>query len=287
MKKTQAIILLILTAILWSFGGLLIKIVSWNPIAIAGMRSAIAFVIVFLYLRRPHITWSRSQILGAIFYAVMVILYVTANKMTTAANAILLYYTAPIYVALLGPRFLGEKTSRFDWFIIFIVISGMAMFFFDQLRITSFLGNLVAILSGVAYAFMMIFMRQQKRSSPLESILMGNLLTALVAIPFMLSSSPDKGSWIGLILLGTIQIGFAYIFYSIAIKEVSALEGTIILSIESVLNPIWVFLAIREVPGKWALIGGSIIITAMILRFVLPALFFKWQKNRQSKEMNL
>ena len=279
-KRTQAILFLLLTAILWSFGGLLIKIVSWNPIAIAGMRSAIASIVVLLYLRRPRLTWSRSQVLGALFYAGTVILFVSATKMTTAANAILLQYSAPIYVALLGHRLLGEKTTRLDWITIFAVIGGMMLFFFDQFQIGNILGNLVAITSGITFALLTIFLRHQKDASPLESVLMGNLLTALIALPFMLTTVPGKGSWVGLILLGTLQIGLAYIFYSIAIKQVTALEGSLIPIIEPILNPIWVFLALRETPSKWALIGGGIIIGAMILRYLFPALQTKWQRKQ-------
>jgi len=278
-SRTQAILYLILTAILWSFGGLLIKIVTWNPIAIAGMRSAIASIFILIYLRHPRLTWSRNQILGALFYSATVILFVYATKKTTAANAILLQYSAPIYVALLGNRILGEKTSRLDWMIIFTVIGGMMLFFLDQFQIGNVLGNLLAIMSGITFALLTIYLRSQKDASPLESVLMGNILTALIALPFMFTSAPSKTSWLGLILLGTFQIGLAYILYSIAIKQVTALEGSLIPIIEPILNPVWVFLVLGETPSKWALVGGSIIIAAMILRYLLPALNNKRQKN--------
>ena len=282
-SRTQAILYLILTAILWSFGGLLIKIVTWNPIAIAGMRSAIASIFILIYLRHPRLTWSRNQILGALFYSATVILFVYATKKTTAANAILLQYSAPIYVALLGNRILGEKTSRLDWMIIFTVIGGMMLFFLDQFQIGNVLGNLLAIMSGITFALLTIYLRSQKDASPLESVLMGNILTALIALPFMFTSAPSKTSWLGLILLGTFQIGLAYILYSIAIKQVTALEGSLIPIIEPILNPVWVFLVLGETPSKWALVGGSIIIAAMILRYLLPALNNKRQKNQSMK----
>jgi len=282
-SRTQAILYLILTAILWSFGGLLIKIVTWNPIAIAGMRSAIASIFILIYLRHPRLTWSRNQILGALFYSATVILFVYATKKTTAANAILLQYSAPIYVALLGNRILGEKTSRLDWMIIFTVIGGMMLFFLDQFQIGNVLGNLLAIMSGITFALLTIYLRSQKDASPLESVLMGNILTALIALPFMFTSAPSKTSWLGLILLGTFQIGLAYILYSIAIKQVTALEGSLIPIIEPILNPVWVFLVLGETPSKWALVGGSIIIAAMILRYLLPALNNKRQKNQPMK----
>lgn len=272
-KRTKAIVYLILTAILWSLGGVLIKSVKWNPIAIAGARSAISSLVILAYIRRPRFTWSTDQILAAIFYAGTVILFVTANKLTTAANAILLQYGAPIYVAILGSVILKEKTTVPDWITIASVIFGMFLFFLDELKPGNLSGNIVAILSGVAFALYIIFMRKQKDESPIESTLLGNILTALIGLPFILSSSPEtKSSWIGIILLGTVQLGLSYILYSIAIKDVTALEAILIPIIEPILNPIWVFLAMGEMPGKWAFIGGAIILASVTLRYSIPVI---------------
>lgn len=271
-KRTKAIIYLIITAVLWSLGGVLIKSVRWNPIAIAGARSAISSLLILAYIRKPKFTWSSDQVLAAIFYAGTVILFVTANKLTTAANAILLQYGAPIYVAIIGSIILKEKATISDWITIAVVIFGMFLFFLDKLQPGSLLGNIVAILSGVAFALYIIFMRKQKDESPIESTLLGNILTAIIGLPFMLSSSPTGSSWIGIILLGTVQLGLSYILYSIAIKEVTALEAILIPIIEPILNPIWVFLAIGEAPGKWAFIGGAIILASVTLRYSIPAI---------------
>lgn len=278
-KRTKAIIYLIITAVLWSLGGVLIKSVKWNPIAIAGARSAISSLLILAYIRKPKFTWSSDQILAAIFYAGTVILFVTANKLTTAANAILLQYGAPIYVAILGSIILKERTTISDWITIAVVIFGMFLFFLDELQPGSLLGNIVAILSGIAFALYIIFMRKQKDKSPIESTLLGNILTAIIGLPFMLSSSPTESSWIGIILLGTVQLGLSYILYSIAIKEVTALEAILIPIIEPILNPIWVFLVMGEVPGRWAFIGGAIILASVTLRYSIPAI----KKNRGTK----
>jgi len=269
-KRSRAVLFLIFTAILWSLGGMLIKLVDWNPIAIAGARSAIASLLIFTYIRHPKISWNSVQIWGAILYAGTVISFVTANKLTTAANAILLQYGAPVYVAILSAPILGEKTTRADWVTIFIVLLGMGIFFLDKLKPGNLLGNIIAILSGITFALFIIFMRKQKDGSPIDSVLLGNILTALIGLPFMFKSMPSKLSWIGLILLGTVQLGLSYIFYSIAIKEVTALESILIPIIEPVLNPIWVFLVIGETPGKYALIGGTIILASVTLRYTIP-----------------
>lgn len=270
-KRSRAILYLVLTAILWSLGGVLIKSVKWNPVAIAGARSAIASLVMLAYIRRPRFTWSRAQILAAIFYAGTVILFVTANKLTTAANAILLQYGAPVYVAIFGSIILKEKTTTADWITISLVIFGMFLFFLDELRPGDLSGNIIAILSGITFALYIVFMRKQKDESPIESTLLGNILTVIIGLPFMLSSSPEtRSSWIGILLLGTIQLGISYILYSIAIKDVTALEAILIPIIEPVLNPVWVFLAMGETPGRWAFVGGAIILASVTLRYTIP-----------------
>lgn len=270
-KRSKAIIYLTLTAILWSLGGVLIKSVKWNPIAIAGARSAISSLVILAYIRKPKFTWSLDQILATIFYAGTVILFVTANKLTTAANAILLQYGAPIYVAILGSIILKEKTTLADWITIGLVIFGMFLFFLDELKPGNLFGNIIAILSGVAFALYIIFMRKQKDESPIESTFLGNILTAIIGLPFILSSSPEtRSSWIGIVLLGTVQLGLSYILYSIAIKDVTALEAILIPVIEPILNPIWVFLAMGEAPSKFAFIGGTIILLSVTLRYTIP-----------------
>jgi drug/metabolite transporter (DMT)-like permease len=258
-----------MAAMMWSIGGLLIKLVDWNPLAIAGMRSAIASIVLLIFLRKPKLTWSKAQIGAALAYVGTVILFVSANKMTTAANAILLQFTAPIYVALLGSWLLKEKTRVYDWIIIGVVMGGMSLFFFDHLNVTGIWGNIVAIGSGVCFAFFTIFMRMQKDGSPLESVFLGNIFTAIIGLPFMFQSSPGFSGWAGLILLGVVQLGIPYILYSTAIKHVTALEAILIPIIEPLLNPIWVFLLIGETPGPWALIGGLIVMVTITIRCII------------------
>jgi len=270
-ERYRAIALLIVTAILWSLGGLLIKAVPWNPMAIAGTRSAIAALLLFAVIRRPHFTWSTAQIGGTIAYALTVILFVAANKLTTAANAILLQYTSPLYVALLGAHFLGERTTRLDWATIALALGGMALFFLDDLAIGGFWGNVCAILSGATFACLVLFLRRQKDSSPLESVLLGNILTALVSLPFVFHSPPALSGWVRLGLLGVFQLGLPYVLYTLAIRQVTALEAILIPVVEPILSPLWVFLAMGEAPGPWALLGGLIVLTSVTARCVLSA----------------
>ena len=268
-QEVRAIIFLVLAAILWSLGGILIKWIEWNPVAIAGVRSGIAALLILTILRRPRLNWSVPQIGGAIAYAGTVILFVMANKLTTAANAILLQYTAPIYVALFGAWFLKERTNWMDWATIFCVLGGMVLFFLDDVSGGGLLGNILAVCSGLCFAALVLFMRKQKDESPLESVFWGNILTALIGLPFMFGSMPSTSSWVGLLFLGVFQLGFSYILYSIAIKQVRALEAILIPVIEPILNPIWVFLLMGETPGPWALVGGVIVIISVTSRCII------------------
>lgn len=272
MSRTRAVFYLVVTSMLWSLGGLLIKLVDWNPVAIAAGRSAISALLILAYVRKPRFNWSVDQLLAALFYFGTVTLFVTANKLTTAANAILLQYGAPVYVAIFAPILLKEKTKTADWFAIGFALFGMVLFFFDELRIENMVGILVAIASGISFALYIIFMRKQKDASPIESTLLGNILTALVGLPFIFSQSFEFRNVAGVLLLGTVQLGFSYILYSIAIKYVEALEAILIPIIEPILNPIWVYLAYGERPGKWALLGGSIVLLSVTLRYSIPLL---------------
>ncbi|MHC1719994.1 MAG: DMT family transporter [Clostridiaceae bacterium] len=270
--KSKAILLLVMTAALWSIGGILIKSVNSHPLAIAGCRSAIAAIVLFIALKKPKITWSGPQIGAAAAYCITVIMFVIATKLTTAANAVLLQYSSPIYVAILGSWLLNEKAKLRDWVTIFIVICGMILFFFDQLNMSGIWGNFAALTAGVSFAFFAVFMRMQKDGSPMESVLIGNIMTAIIGVPFIFQSFPDANGWINLILLGVFQLGIPYIFYSKAIKSATALQAALIPIIEVLLNPVWVFLFIGEAPGSWALIGGSVVIIAVTVSCVLSIL---------------
>jgi drug/metabolite transporter (DMT)-like permease len=264
--KSRAVFFLIIAAILWSSGGLLIKLVAWNPFAIAGTRSAIAALTMLAFRRRMRLNWSPAQLGGAICYAATVILFVLATKWTTAANAILLQYTAPIYVALLSYWLLRERITKSDLLAIASTIGGMILFFLDDLSGGRMAGNIIAILSGIAFAGTALFLRKQKDGSPMESVFLGNIVAFLVGIPFMFKSVPDATGWLGLILLGIFQLGISYILYAEAMKYVTALEGILIPIIEPILNPIWVFLILKEKPGKWAILGGIVVLMSITLR---------------------
>jgi drug/metabolite transporter (DMT)-like permease len=268
--RPRAVLLLFVCAMLWSLGGLLLKLVDWHPLAVAGGRGLIAGVFLLAWVRRPKFTWSAIQIGAAVAYAACTVLFAVANKFTTAANAIFLQYTAPIYIALFAFWILGERTRRADWITIAFAIGGMALFFIEELTFAGMFGNIIAIASGIGFAAMALLLRKQKEGSPIESIILGNLLAGAIGLPFMLTSPPPDAAGFGaLLVLGVFQLGLPYLLYAYSIKRVTALEAVLIPVIEPVLNPVWVLIFLGERPGPLALLGGAIVLGAVTVRALL------------------
>ncbi len=267
-ERRKAILYLALAAILWSTSGLFVKILDWQPISILAGRSIFASIVFLIYLRRIPTRFSMWQLLAAGMFILTQFLFVTSTKMTTAANAIFLQYTAPIYVVLLAFWFLREKPSRTDWLSMLIIFLGLTLFFGDKLSTDGFYGNLLAILSGVTSAVMMVSFRAQKNGNPAESNLIAFLLTATLGFPFVMKETWTLTNWSILAFLGVFQIGLAFIFFTQGIKHIPALEANLIGTLEPVLNPIWVFLFYGESMGAFALIGGLVVLGGVTLSAV-------------------
>jgi drug/metabolite transporter (DMT)-like permease len=270
--RRQAIFFLVLAAILWSSSGLLIKIISWQPLSILSGRSILSTMVFWIYLRCPtRFRWTGLQAVGAVGYVGTQLFFIMATKLTTAANAIFLQYTVPIYIILFGYWFLNERPEQADWISLAVIFTGLFLFFGDDLNFNGLSGNLLAIVSGMSMAVMMLCMRKQKDGTPANTILLGNLIGSVIGFPSLLQES-FSFQHIGIIAyLGIFQIGLSFVLYSIAIKRIQALESTLILTLEPILNPLWVFLVIGEIPGKQALIGGMFVITAVTARAIVSA----------------
>lgn len=281
-SRLKGICLLVITAVLWSSGGVLIKWIDWHPLAIAGVRSAISAIVIRIIFRKYRVQWTLPQCIGAVAYCATMLSFVAATKLTTAANAIVLQYTAPIYVAALGAVFLHEKPGKGDWLTIGCVLAGMVLFFQDKMSAGGLLGNILAIASGVFMAVSIVALRWQRDGAAFGSVLLGNVLTFLCGLPFALDTSPGFTGWSILVYLGCFQLGISWAIYTLAIKRVEALEASLITIIEPILNPVWVFLLLGEVPGPWALVGGCVILTAITARYVLPALKSPMQSSAEN-----
>ena len=272
MNRKKGIYLLVLTSILWSFSGVCTKFISWNGFAVAGIRGLIAALLLLIVNRRPRLPRSGFQVAAIFSYVGLVVLLILSTKLTTAANAILLQYTAPIYSAILGYFVLKEPVTRHDITGIVLVLIGLAVFLYDGLADGRMAGNLIALLSGVCYGAMNVFMRKCDKDAPADNIFWGNLLAFVLMLPFM--GRPEITAVnIGIILfMGIFQLGLAYILYSIAIPHVPALEATIITVLEPILNPVWVMLFYGEKPGIRTIIGGAIVLLAISGKDVLRKL---------------
>jgi drug/metabolite transporter (DMT)-like permease len=250
--------------------------------AISGTRSLIgAFLVIAVMRRFPRFAVRASdgsvdgrqtavKLCAALAYSATMILYVFANKLTTAANAILLQYTNPLWVILLGPAVLKEKNTRIEYITVAGVLGGMVLFALDGLRGGSFLGNIIACASGLCFGISIVLMRKQKNDYPSDSFVLAHFLTFVVSLPFIfLGGMPSVQSWIGIFALGIFQIGFPSVLYSIGIARVTAISAVFCTMIEPLMNPVWVFFFNGEKPSLSACAGGAIILGFISLRSVM------------------
>ena len=265
-KQLYGVLAIIGTALLWSTSGMLIKLIPWNPFTIAGARSLIASIVILLIIRKPKLDFSFYQIAAALAYASTMVLFIAANKYTTSANAIFLQYICPAITAFIAVPLLKEKTRVEHWIAIIFVFLGMIIIFLDKLNGGQLIGNILALLSALMFSFVFIFMRKQKDSSPLESLLLGHWVTAAVGLgvtlflPLPVFTLPAVGA---ITAMGLVQIGFASVLFSYGIKHISAVSANLIAVIEPVFNPVWVLIVIGEIPSKNTIIGGGIILASV------------------------
>jgi len=269
--NTRGPLLIAATAVLWSFAGILIKLVPWDAMTIAGIRSLIAGIVMAIYMRRPLITFSPAVILGGLSLSATTILFVFANKLTTAANAIVLQYVAPIFVLILSALIFKKRFRAFDIIAVIVVVFGIALFFFDKLQATAVLGNILAVLAGVAFAGVFLI-NQTKGAKPEEALLLGHMINFVVSIPFIATRVTfDPLPWLYITLLGVFQLGLAYVLFSMGIKLTPPVAASLICTIEPLLNPVWVLLLTGEKPGIFALIGGAIVLATVAAYSVYTA----------------
>lgn len=270
MKQSTSYTILIIAALMWSLGGLFIKLVNLNPMAITGIRSLGAAVVLLIYIKKPKLYWNRYFFAGVLAYSMMVILYVISIRLTTAANAIFLEFTAPLYVVVFGYFLLNERINRFDIFAMVIIFLGMGLFFIDELSFYGFWGNILALLAGVCLALVTVLIRKEKESA-FEIVFFGNALTTIICLPFIIQgfSSTTQVDWFIIFGLGIFQLGIPYLLYTTALKYVSALDAILVGMLEPVFNPIWVYIFVGEAMGEWAFIGAALVIIGTLGRVII------------------
>jgi len=277
-KVTVSPLLLVLgAAVLWSTGGLFIKATSLSAFELSFGRSLLAAITIAIVTRREGFGLNRVSAVTSILYAALLLLFVLATKLTTAANAIFLQYTAPVYVLILEPLFYKERFRRRDLITVAACVGGMALFFVGKLRPQDVNGNLLALASGVCFALFFLLLRHSKARNVnrASSAIYGNLIVVLICAPAFFGAARRGISAADLArisYLGIVQIGCAYLLFTQAMaRGLRSLDASIVGYIEPVLNPVWVFLFIGERPAGWAIIGGAIIITSVIVHMLVTA----------------
>ena len=260
-----------ISAALYSIGGLCIKVIPWNGMSINGGRTAIALVVIGAYLlwTKHPLRLNRWVALGALSVFGTNALLSQANKLTTAANAIVLQFTVPIFVMLFSALFFRKKPQKLDLAACAVVLGGILFFFLDSLEMGGGLGNFLALLSGVSYAGVFL-MNDMPDSDAISSVFWGDVLSAVTGLPFLAHETEFTATAVfSLVILGAFQVGVAYVLLCIGLKTTPPVTASLISGIEPVLNPILVAIFYKEAIGAYAMVGAAIVIGGVVAYNVL------------------
>lgn len=254
-------------ALLWSAGGLAIKLVPHPPLVIVFHRAWIATLTLAVLLRPGRVRPTPTLACAVAAYAGMIISFVVATRWTTAANAIFLQNSGIVWVLLFSPLVARDPIHRRDVFTVIACLAGMALFFAGRISTRGQAGNLVGLLSGVFYAATILLLRRQGGAASEATAILGNLAAALCVAPWLVHPFRlEAASWAILAFLGVIQIGVAYALFVRGLRRVSATEASIVALLEPVLNPLWVFLGIHERPAPLAIVGAAVVLSGILWR---------------------
>ena len=266
-EHQKGLVYVLIAALLWSTGGLFIKLISFTAMQLSFFRCSIAAVTFALIFRKRILLINNLSIINSFVYAMVLITFVIATKTTTAANAIFLQATAPIYILIFEPILTKTKYERINIVTVGICMIGMLLFFVGKLEPGHLEGNLIALISGITFAALFLGMKKIEPQYQQSSIFWGNIIVAIICIPFLSSLEVIIFSDLWMVtFLGVFQIAFAYSFFASGLKRVVAVEASIISMVEPVFNPVWVFLGYGETPTIYSIIGGLIILGAIVVR---------------------
>ena len=255
-------IMVLLSAVCFSIAGVLIKLVPWTSMSIQGIRSIFSFIVIGIYMLITHEKFviNKTVIFGAICNTVMALSFVMANKMTTAANAIVLQFTEPVFVILLMWALYKKKPGKEAVVTCVVVMCGILCFFFESLSSGGMAGNLLAIFSGFTYALVMM-MKEFPGASFESSLMISNVISMFIGIPsYMKETDNSLTVWIAILVLGVVQFGFSYIFLSRGLDRVTPVTASLTSTIEPILNPILVAVFYGETVGVLALVGAVLVV---------------------------
>ena len=258
---------MLLCAALWSIAGILFKLIPWNGFAVAGMRSLIAGITIYISMRLMgfHYVLNRRTLIAGFFSGCTYLCFTVSNKLTTSANAIVLQFTSPIFIIIYSAVLFGKKPKKQDLAVVLFTLLGISLFFLDQLKPGYLIGNFVAIGAGMFMAGMYVAVGELEEEERFSGILNGQALTFLVGLPFFIVTKPiiTPSAIAALLTLGVFQLGLSYVLYVKASKYCPALACCLLGAIEPLLNPVWVFLFNGERPGIFALIGAVVVIASI------------------------
>ena len=260
---------MLIAATLWSIAGIFIKLIPWNGFAVAGLRSLIAGATfaVYMLIRRYRLILNRRTLTAGLLTACVYLCFVCANKLTTAANAIVLQFISPVFIVAFSALLYKTRIRRADLAVVLFTLAGIALFFLDKLESGYILGNCVAIASGMFMAGMFMSVGELQGEARFSAILLGQTFTFLVGLPFVIVTRPviTSAALLSILILGVFQLGISYILYVEAAKSCPPLACSLLGAVEPLLNPVWVFLFDGERPGIFALIGAVIVICSVTL----------------------
>ena len=266
-KENKAIIEMLVCAALWSTAGIFIKLLPWNGFAVAGLRSLIAGLTMAAYMliKKYRYALNRRTLVSGIFTACVYTCFAVSNKLTTAANAIVLQFTSPVFLVVFSALFLKQRIRRADIAVVIMTLLGIALFFLDQLKPGYLLGNLVAIGAGMFMAGMFMTVGEMEGEERFSAIVTGQFITLLAGLPFIVITRPafTPGAALSILALGVFQLGISYILYVKASRYCPPLACCLLGAVEPLLNPVWVFLFDGERPGFFALIGSVVVVASV------------------------
>jgi len=266
--RRKGVLLVAAAALLWSTGGIGIKAVAEPPLKVTFYRSLFAAIALMVFL--PREAWATRRwrstpafILAIVSYAACLTTFVVATKWTTAANAIFLQYAGAIWVLLLSPIVVREPLRARDAIAIAVALGGMALFFVGRFEARGMAGNVMALLSSVFFAALILSLRREHDASQ-ATVTWGNVLTALVVLPFVAPKLSLSLTSLGVLLfLGAFQIALAYFLFAKGLAYVTATQASITGMLEPICNPMWVFLILGEHPSPFAIAGAVVVLTAI------------------------
>ena len=270
-RKNSGLILVLFGAIAFSLGGLFVKLIPWNPISINAGRCIFSSMVIgtYMYLSGHKLKLNKTVIKGGLCVCAMLICYVASTKMTTAANAIVLEYTAPIFIIILEALLFNKKPARLDVIVCITVLFGIYIVMTDGMGKGNLLGDIIALLSGLFYAFT-IMLNDFKDGDSLSSVLLGHMLTVLIGFVFITRETDFSAKTLLLIAaLGLFQAGAGYTLLTVGLKNCEPLAGSLVASIEPVLNPILVALFYGEYMNLKTIIGSIIVIGSIVIYNIL------------------